>query len=218
MAGQRTGDFGPVLYMIQNSECHPNYAEITNAARDLGDDGLVCAAGFRLPYEKLEDYFGLANWAYAQADYPEQVSRMHEALLEQEARRCPVILDSPAEYVNIGSLSGFDSPRQFRKYILPFYQKYVPLMKERGKIGYIHAHNSNQTAFRDLLRETGIQVIEAYTPPPISDLPIQEARRAWGKDTVIWVNFPETIFWYGKEETYRYTLDLLKSDPCLTVW
>jgi hypothetical protein len=50
-------------------------------------------------------------------------------------------------------------------------------------------------------------------PPPISDLPIEEARAAWGEDTVIWVNFPETVFWYGTEQTKAYTLDLLESDP-----
>jgi hypothetical protein len=207
-------DCGPVLYMIENSECHPNYSAIHDSTRDLGDDGLVCASGFRLPYENLWNYFGLANWSYAQMDYPEQVSRLHQALWEQEGRRCPIMLDSPVEYLNFGSLSGFYGPKQFQEYILPFCQKYVPLLKERGKIGYLHAHNSNLTAFRDLLHETGIQVIEAYTPPPISDCPIEEARRAWGKETVIWVNFPETMFWSGKGETYRYTLNLFKSDPC----
>lgn len=35
----------------------------------------------------------------------------------------------------------------------------------------------------------------AFAAPPISDLPIEEARAAWGGDTVIWVNFPETVFW-----------------------
>ena len=31
-------------------------------------------------------------------------------------------------------------------------------------------------------------------------------------DPVIWVNFPETIFWLGPDETKRYTIQLLKSD------
>jgi hypothetical protein len=56
-------------------------------------------------------------------------------------------------------------------------------------------------------------VIEALTPPPIGDLCVAEARKAWGGDTIIWVNFPETVFWYGEENTKEYTINLLKSDP-----
>ena len=58
-----------------------------------------------------------------------------------------------------------------------------------------------------------MQVVEAYTPPPISDLPIEEARAAWGPDTIIWVNFPETVYWKGAEQTKEYTQNLLHSDP-----
>jgi len=47
----------------------------------------------------------------------------------------------------------------------------------------------------------------------VGELPLKEARAAWGEDTIIWVNFPETIFWSGAEETKRYAIELLKSDP-----
>ena len=46
----------------------------------------------------------------------------------------------------------------------------------------------------------------------LSDLPLAEAREAWGSETVIWVNFPETIFLEGPDRTKSYALDLLKSD------
>jgi hypothetical protein len=29
---------------------------------------------------------------------------------------------------------------------------------------------------------------------------------------VIWVNFHETLFWLGRQQTYDYTADLLKQD------
>jgi len=34
----------------------------------------------------------------------------------------------------------------------------------------------------------------------------------WGPETVIWVNFPETLFLLGKQQTYEYTCDLLRQD------
>ena len=77
----------------------------------------------------------------------------------------------------------------------------------------MHAHASNLSVFKDLIAQTGIDVIEAFTPPPIGDLSVAEARKAWGEKTIIWVNFPETVFLYGDEATKQYTTDLLRSDP-----
>jgi hypothetical protein len=58
-----------------------------------------------------------------------------------------------------------------------------------------------------------VDVVEGFTPPPIGDLSIKEARAAWGQEIVIWVNFPESMFLEGQEATKEYTLELLKSDP-----
>jgi hypothetical protein len=207
-------DFDPVLHMVRHTEFKPDYTQLSNTARDLGQDGLVRGTGPWPPYDTLSEYFGLVNWAYFQKDHPDRMEDLHQALCDHEERRFPLILDSPSEFISFGSLNGFYSPKDFARYTLPFSQKYVPRLKARGKICALHAHNSNLQVFKDLLRDTGVQVIEAYTPPPISDLSLPDARQAWGDKTIIWVNFPETIFWSGKHATYRYTLDLLESDPC----
>jgi hypothetical protein len=207
-------DFDPVLHMVRHTAFEADYNQFLDASRDLGQDGLVRGTGPWPPYDTLPEYFGLVNWAYFQKDHPERMEALYQALDEQEARRFPLILDSPSEFISFGSLNGFYGPKDFERYTLPFYQTYVPLLKARGKICGLHAHNSNLRVFKDLLRDTGVQVIEAYTPPPISDLSLPDARQAWGDETIIWVNFPETIFWSGKGETYHYTLDLLESDPC----
>jgi len=203
-------DFAPVIYMLEHTRFYADYNGLLDSARDLGGDGLVRGTGPWPSYDTLEEYFGLFNWAYAQQDFPDQIEQLLQKIEEQEGRRFPLVLESPAEFISFGSLSGFYGPKQFERYLLPFYQKYVPTLKNRGKICALHAHNSNLQGFKDLLRETGVQVIEAYTPPPISDLPMQEARRAWGDDTTIWVNFPETIFWSGRQNTYRYTYGSVK--------
>jgi hypothetical protein len=70
----------------------------------------------------------------------------------------------------------------------------------------------NVSAFTELIAQTGIDVVEAFTPHPVGDLTLRQVREVWGRDIVVWVNFPETIFWSGAEETYRYTTGLLKSD------
>ena len=55
--------------------------------------------------------------------------------------------------------------------------------------------------------------IEAFTPPPYSDLSLRELREAVGKNVTILINFPETVFYGGYEKTKNYAIELLKSDP-----
>jgi len=63
----------------------------------------------------------------------------------------------------------------------------------------------------DLIAETKIDVIEAFTPPPMGNLPVSEARAVW-KDKVIWCNFPGTLIATSDAKTIEdYTIKLLKS-------
>ena len=48
-----------------------------------------------------------------------------------------------------------------------------------------------------LIAETRIDAIESFTPPPIGNLTIGEARNLW-KDKIIWANFPESVSLQGQ--------------------
>jgi hypothetical protein len=209
---KRPENIPPVIFMVDDTVYHLSPATERNVARDLGDDGINKAGGMSPPYDSSERYFGLENWIYAQRDQPAQFERLLAALERRLERLAPLVLGSGSDFVAMGSVSGNYGPETFRQRTLPFYQTYVPLLQAQGKACAIHAHNSNLAAYRDLICETGCRVVEAYTPPPISDLPIAEARAAWGDDVVIWVNFPETVFYEGAQRVRDYTRDLLESD------
>jgi hypothetical protein len=206
-------DFAPVISMIDDTLFRMDEADYLNSVRDVGSDGLVRLDAGGPPYAESVDFFGIVNWSYALYDFPSEFRKLIEALERRYERFFPLALESPGKFVALGSVSDEIGAERFREHLLPFYKRYVPEFKKRGKICSIHAHNSNLRMFADLLVDTGVQVIEAYTPPPISNLPLDQARAIWGKETVIWVNFPETVFWSGAAETKRYTLELLESDP-----
>ena len=210
-------DYEPVLFMIDDTIFHLDNSVYSSAARDVGSDGVIFHGGVGPPYDGSRGYFGsvygLAQWVYAQQDEPLHFARLIEALERSIERRFPLLLDCPAEIIGTGAMSGHYGPRQFTEYVLPFYKSHVARLHARGKICTLHAHASNLGAFAELIGETGVDVVEAFTPPPIGDLSLADARAAWGPDTIIWVNFPETIFWYGADQTRDYTLDLLGQDP-----
>lgn len=206
-------DFEPVIFTIEDSVFHRDDAFEANIVRDFGDDGIVRGSAVHPPYDSSENYFGLTNWIYFQHDYPDQFARLLDALERRQARLFPLVVESKLKFVGFGSISGSYSPADYAKYTLPFYQKYVPLFAERGKICAIHAHASNLVVYKDIIKATGCPVVEAFTPQPVGDLPIAEARKTFGPDTVIWINFPETIFYEGKASVSQYTHELLAADP-----
>ena len=213
-------DYDPVIFMIEDTQFHSDPDVYHNAVRDVGRDGIVRDWGLDFeapPYGATRLYYGsvygLDNWVYAQHDHPDHFARLVEAQTRRDERRMELVADSPAEFIAFGWMEGLWSPAQFRKYELPFYQKWVSYLQSKGKICVMHCDaTKNVSAFTELIAETGIDVVEAFTPDPVGDLTLRQVRQAWGRDIVIWVNFPETVFWSGAEETYRYMTELLKSD------
>ncbi len=216
---KRGEDYDPVIFMIEDTVFHADNSVYLNAVRDVGGDGIVRDMGLDFeapPYGATRRYFGdmfgLERWVYEQQDHPDHFGALVQAQERRDERRLQLIADSPAEFIAFGWLEGLWSPEQFRKYELPFYQKWVSYLQARGKICALHCDaTKNINGFKGLIAETGIKVVEAFTPPPVGELSLPEVRAAWG-DTIIWVNFPETIFWSGAEGSKRYTTELLRSD------
>jgi len=219
---QRVEDYDPVIFMIEDAVFHFDPTDYLNAVRDVGRDGIVRDWGIdpqfeATPYGATRRYFGdmygLERWAYEQQDHPDHFARLLQAQTRREERRLQLVAESPAEFVAFGWMEGLWGPDAFRRYELPFYRKWVSFLHSRGKICALHCDaTKNISCFVELIAETGVDVVEAFTPPPVGELSLPEVREAWGEDTIIWVNFPETVFWHGAEVTKEYTVDLLRSD------
>jgi len=213
-------DYDPVIFMIGDELFHPDHEVFDWISRDLGGDGHVrVQSGLGPPYTGAYGYYGmgtpdgLPNYVYAPLDFPDHYARLIAALERRNRRVFDAVADCPAEVFNLGDVSDYYGPKQFREQDLPFYEEYVPLLHARGKILTNHAHSSHLQQVKDLIPMTGLDVIDAFTPPPVGNLSLAEARAAWGDRVIIGLNFPESIFWEPTEEVKAYTLDLLRSDP-----
>jgi hypothetical protein len=214
-------DFEPVILMLDDTVFHRDDSIYHNAVRDVGADGIVRDTGLDMeapPYGATRVYFGsffgLDKWVYAQHDYPGHFARLVEAQARRDERRLEMIAASPAEFIAFGWFEGLWGAEEFKKHELPFYRKWVPYLQSKGKICALHCDATrNLKILAPLIGETGSAVIEAFTPPPVGEMPVKEVRAIWGPDTVIWVNIPETVFWFGRDYTREWVEDLLRSDP-----
>lgn len=157
---------------------------------------------------------GLERWSYHQFDYPDKFEALLNAIGEMQHRKLTLLAECPDNIINLGNLAGNFGPAQFEEYMVPYFKKYNRLFQEAGKKTTLHADALNLKNYTNLVKECGFDIIEAFTPPPVGDLSLKDARAAWGENVTIWINFPETVFYEGYQKTKEFTINLLKSDSC----
>src|SRR5512133_1250444 len=62
---------------------------------------------------------------------------------------------------------------------------------------------------KDLIAKTPIDIVEAFHPIPMGDLPLSEALAAWPEKS-IWLGFPGGVYELGPSATRELALDLLR--------
>ena len=61
---------------------------------------------------------------------------------------------------------------------------------------------------KDLIVRTPVDIVEAFHPPPMGDLPLREALSLW-PDKAVWIGFPDSAYQLGSEATRMLALSLL---------
>jgi len=100
------------------------------------------------------------------------------------------------------------NPKLFQKYFMPEYEKQAKVLHEHGKLMAVHM-DGRVGALKDLIAKTPIDIVEGLHPPPMGDLPIEEALSLW-KDRVVWAGFPASVYILGPEAVKKHALNLLR--------
>jgi uroporphyrinogen-III decarboxylase len=204
-------DIKALKFMIEDTVYEAHYDEYSQLKGDLEGDGVVTVSSDYTPLMKtIIRYMGFKNFALIYKRRQDVIDDVIQTIDEKYMEMYKIIADSPAEIVRMGDNidSTFISPALFEKYCLPYYNKYSRILRARGKKVISHM-DGRLRILRDLIAEAELDAIEAFTPPPVGDLPVKEAKEKWS-DKVIWINFPETVFLEGPEKIRRFTVNLLE--------
>ena len=206
-------DYKVVKYMVENTEYLADYFPIEQAMDWLGEEGVVLD---NLPHSPLQ--MMLIYWVGSEggrfffhlADYPDLVEDLLRATSKSREPIYEIAAKSPAPISmcgdNIdGALMG---PRLFEKYFLLEYEKQAKVLHKHGKLMAVHM-DGRLAVLKDLIAETPIDIIEAFHPLPMGDLPLDEALSLW-KDKAIWVGFPDSVYQLGPQATKEHALSLLR--------
>ena len=206
-------DYAVVKYIVEHTEYIADYFPIEQADDWLGDDGVVLASLPHSPMQTLMiDWIGseAGRFFYHLVDHPDLVEDLYAALCKSREPMYEIAAKSPAPIVLCGdNIDGvLVTPKLFQKYFMPVYEFQARILHEHGKLMAVHM-DGRLASLRDLIAGTPIDIIEALHPPPMGDLPVGEALKAWpGK--AIWVGFPGSAYVLGPAETQSCALELLR--------
>lgn len=188
-------DYKVLKFILENLHYEPYYYPIEDQLNRLKGDGIVLTA---LPYEPLHRFLiEYVGWKRFYTDLSKNLEVLEELseILENKyiEELLPIAADSPSEVILVGANidSMLVNPPLFEKYYLPYYKKCAEILHAKGKMVDVHL-DGRLKALAELVARSEVDIIEAFTPPPMGDLPINEALSLW-KDKIIWINFPSTV-------------------------
>jgi len=114
--------------IVRNTIVRFDYEFYKEAENKIGDRSIIQFYWERSPFQRLLlEYMGVENTIYAFYDYSKKMKEYLKIAEEAEDQLYEVLEKCPASILNFGENigDGFDSPRFFNEYLVPYYSKRV---------------------------------------------------------------------------------------------
>ena len=194
-------DYEIIEYLVENEEYRPTYEEYLQYEADVGDDGYPLVNCGDCPFHFwLRTLVGY-NRAYLHlSDFPGKVERLLDLLTQRDREKVwPLMAESPARMLLHGAhfSSSMTPPPMYERYILPYYEELSEFLRGSGKTLCLHA-DADSRLILDQIKRSGYGMAETFTTEPMVSCTLEQGRRAFGGDVIIWGGVPSVIL----EENY----------------
>ncbi len=204
-------DYRVMKYVFDHTETKPAFEEFREADVRTGLRGIVLGEILPIPIQWLSvELMGTETWSEGVMMYPDEMAELHESLTRLYRQQVSIAADSPAEVIwlpdNItGSIM---SPQLFDQYCGPIYAEACVELKQADKLSFSHFDGINRPIAKNIA-QTPVDIIEAFTPPPMCDMTVAEACAAW-PDKVLSLNVPGILFTEPYEVIESYIKQYMK--------
>ena len=208
-------DYGPVLYMLEHTEIIPQHEELQAELDRIGNDGYALVLTGNCPASTaMIHYLGHEQFYYDLHDHPDMLHQLLDALERVRDQTVNVVAEGPALMALLdGNYDmAITPPPIFRRFFLPYFQKAVPRLHAAGKIVATHVDGDNRKLL-ELILESGFDIGEAFTSPPMTHLTVRDAQQVWGREMTIWGGIASTLFCADapRQEFEAQVLDIIDS-------
>ncbi len=189
-------DFKIMEYVLDNVKVefdHKTYQKLKQRVRGRG---IVSYFFPRSPFQALiYNYLGAFRTFKFLIRHKKEVEDFMEVIKRHNQKFFEVLAKSPVKILNLGENIDvrFTSPKLFEKYCLEYYQEVADYLHKHGK--YVHIHvDGYAKPLLPLLKETGLDGIEALTPKPVGDMTLEDIKKALGDEMIIIDGIPYIYF------------------------
>jgi len=199
-------DYRTIEFMVRDAIYQPMYDQFHIEVAQVGENGYVAGnMGYSPLMEMRVNLLGLERFSFDLHERPDLFFSLYETMRKKESEAYPILADSPAELI---TYCGNASPEilgreRFAKYCIPCYDELGELLHARGKLLGSHL-DANNAGWKDVVAASALDVIEAFTPAPDTDMSVADARAAW-PDKVLWINFPSSLHLASSKRIGEYT-------------
>lgn len=181
-------DYDALQFLIENMEVIENFEAYASFIDSIGPDGLALPYSGHLPAHQLMlNTMGYQTFYFELNDHPDRLQRLIQALTDQQLRILQLGADSPAQAIEVGA--NYDEqmtpPRIFDALFAPFYREAKQILAAAGKIMVVHG-DGEMNVLLERLMESGVDVVEALTPKPMTTIDIAKTRRLWRDRVAMW--------------------------------
>lgn len=208
---KRPEDYRVMEFAIGDAIYHDNFESIREAQRRLGGDGLVYINLGKAPIqEMLYKMMGMERFALDFHFHRDLFDSLHGALLQRYEQLYDLAAESSVEVVlltdNItGDVVGH---QRFQDYCAPIYHGLKQRLSGSGKMVGVHMDGRLQPLATEIA-EAEFDIVEAFTPPPMGDVSVRDARKTWpGK--ALWLNFTSCVHVETPDAIEAHTRQLLE--------
>jgi len=190
-------DYPVIKYVIEHTEPVVNFEVLERAWVEVGDSGMVvasAAAPWSAVQRVMREILGYEAFFYELADRPARVEELIEAIKELDRKKMRIAVQCNLDIFQVCSnwSDAIHTP-VFRKYFVPWLREVCDFLHAHGRLTSVHA-DGEMRRLNPLFRETGIDIAEAITPAPQTEVTMREFREQLGDKVTIWGGIPSILF------------------------
>ncbi|MCL5994631.1 MAG: hypothetical protein M1546_01080 [Chloroflexi bacterium] len=205
-------DYEPLIYWVNDTTYYPAYEEVEAAREALGEDGFVWLWTDYSPLQKIMlQLIGLERYPYELFDHADLLWALYDALRDRDRRKYPIVAKAPVEVIqsDANHIACYLGRDMFVNKVLPCVEEAAEVLHTEGKLQSIHVDGNNAIWAADLARSS-VDIIEAFTPAPDTDMTMAEAREIF-RDKIMWTNFPSSLHLQPAERIREAAREILES-------
>ena len=208
---KETDDYQVMEFYYKDMVFHDNYEYLNEAKRRIGGDGLVYVRIAKAPIQEM--LYQMMGYERFSIDYYERrdlFDSLHNTMLKRYEELFDFAAAAPVEILLMGDniTSDVVGKQRFRNYCMPVYQRIGEYISGTDKKFAVHM-DGRLASLKDEIKETEFDIIEGFTPSPVGDVSVKEARESWPQKA-LWINFTSSIHIDPPEEIEAHTRQLLQ--------